>query len=143
MRAIPTVAYEAMIVLGQSAAADLASSVAHVREILSKNGAEIVALKKWADRQFAYPIKKQKRGTYLLAYFQAPTDKLADIERGFNLSETVLRQLVVRADHLSVDEMKAADGQLDLMIESNLRAASLPSTPVPAAAAPAPAGEPA
>ncbi|MGQ0629201.1 MAG: 30S ribosomal protein S6 [Phycisphaerales bacterium] len=137
MRTVPTCNYESMIILGQSAAADLAGSVGHVKEIFTKHGGTIIALKKWGDRQFAYPIKKQKRGMYILCYFSAPTDKLGEIERAFNLSETVLRQLTVKADHLSLEEMQNADGQIDLTIEANLKAA-IPSTPVPV-----PTGEPA
>jgi len=139
MRTIPTMQYEAMFLLGQGAATDLAGSVGHIKDILAKNGAEIIALKKWADRPLAYPIKKQKRGMYILCYFFSPTDRLGSIERAFNLSETVIRTLIIRADHLTVEEMKNADGQPDLMIEANLRAAPAPA-PAPApAASPAPA----
>ena len=142
MRTIPTEHYEAMFLLGQAAAIDLAGSVGHIKESLTKNGASIVALKKWSDRPLAYPVKKQKRGMYILCYFAAPTDKLAAIERAFNLSETVLRHMVIKADHLSVEEMQAADGQVDLMVEANLRAAAAGAAAAPAApvaAAPAPA----
>ncbi len=138
MRTVPTEHYEAMFLLGQAAAIDLAGSVSHIKENLTKNGASIVALKKWADRPLAYPIKKQKRGMYILCYFAAPTDKMSAIERAFNLSETVLRHMVVKADHLSVEEMQAADGQVDLTVEANLRSAAAPG---PAAATPAPAAE--
>lgn len=134
MRSIPTEHYEAMFLLGQAAAIDLAGSVGHIKDNLTKNGATIVALKKWADRPLAYPIKKQKRGMYILCYFAAPTDKLGLIERAFNLSEIVLRHLVVKADQLSVEEMQNADGQVDLTIEANLKAAAAPA---PTAAAPA------
>ncbi len=137
MRSIPTEHYEAMFLLGQAAAIDLAGSVGHIKDNLTKNGATIVALKKWADRPLAYPIKKQKRGMYILCYFAAPTDKLGLIERAFNLSEIVLRHLVVKADHLSVEEMQAADGQVDLMVEANLKAAAAPAPATTAPAAPA------
>lgn len=131
MRPIMKEAYEAMILFPQSAMADLKGVVEHVKDLLTKNGGEVIALKKWADRPLAYPINKQKRGLYILCYFSAPTDKLGDIERSFNLSEQVLRQLILRADFLSVEEMKACEGQADLLIEANLRAASQP-TPAPA-----------
>jgi small subunit ribosomal protein S6 len=137
MRMIPTSNYEAMFLLGQAAATDLAGSVNHIKDTLAKNGAEVVALKKWADRPLAFPIRKQKRGMYILCYFTCPTDKLGEIERSFNLSEVVLRTLLVKAEHLSVEEMKNADGQLDLTIEANLKAAAMPAptpTPTPAGA---------
>lgn len=138
MRPIMKEAYEAMILFPQAAMADLKGAVEHVKEILGKSGAEIIALKKWADRPLAYPINKQKRGLYILCYFRAPTDRLGEIERSFNLSEQVLRQLILRTDILTDDEMRAAEGQADLLIEANLRAAAIP-TPAPA---PAPAGVP-
>ncbi|MBA4120460.1 MAG: 30S ribosomal protein S6 [Isosphaera sp.] len=139
MRIIPTLHYEAMILLPQSVAADMRGAVEHVKELLAKNQAEIVALKKWGDRPLAYPIRKQKRATYVLAYFAAPTSKLTDIERSFNLSESVLRVLITSAEHLTVEEMKATDGQLDLTVEANLRAQPgpviTPAQPAAAAAA--------
>jgi small subunit ribosomal protein S6 len=138
MRTIRTYNYEAMFLLGQSATADIAGAVNHIKDVLTKNGAKIIALKKWADRPLAYPIQKQKRGMYILCYFSAPSDKMGEIENGYNLSEQVLRHLIIRADHLSLEEMQNAEGQLDLTIEANLRAAAQP-TPAPAAA-PAPAG---
>ncbi len=131
MRVIPTEKYEAMILFPQSAMADIKGAVEHIKETFAKNGAEIIALKKWGDRPLAFPIKKQKRGLYILAYFAVTTDKITQIERAFNLAEKALRVLIVRADHLSEEEMRSADGQIDLTIEANLRAAALP-TPEPA-----------
>jgi small subunit ribosomal protein S6 len=132
MRVVPKIAYEGLFLFPQSANVDLKSAVEFLKDILGKQGAEIIALKKWGDRQLAFPIKKQKRGVYLLCYFNCPTDKVNTIDRALNLSEALLRHMIVRADHLSVDEMKASDGQLDLLIEANLRAAAVaPVTPVP------------
>lgn len=130
MRIIPKANYEALFLFPQSANVDLKGTVEGLKEVFSKNGAEIISLKKWGDRQLAYPIAKQKRGAYILCYFSSPTDRLAAIDRAFNLSETLLRHMIVRADHLTIDEMKATDGQLDLTIEANLRAQA-PSEAVP------------
>jgi small subunit ribosomal protein S6 len=137
MRSVPTVSYEAMFLFPQSALADLKGAVEHIRENLTRQGATIVALKKWSDRPLAYPINKQKRGLYILCYFQVPTDRLAGIERAFNLSEQVMRFMIVRCDHLSIEEMQSAEGQADLLVEANLRAASQPTAAPAAPAAPA------
>ncbi|HYD01034.1 MAG TPA: 30S ribosomal protein S6, partial [Phycisphaerales bacterium] len=69
MRYIPTVAYEAMLLFPQSANVDLKGTVEFIKDVLTKNGAEIVSRKKWGDRQLAYTINKQKRGVYILVYF--------------------------------------------------------------------------
>lgn len=135
--------YEGMFLFGQATATNLAGCVAHVKEILDRGEAEIIAIKKWDERRFAYEISKQKRGTYLLVYFSAPAQGLTEIERACNLSETLLRQLIIRADHLTEDEMRAADAQEDLHLEAMLKAADEPQPEAEAApGAETPAAEP-
>lgn len=115
--------YEAMFLVSQAAAGDLGGIVEHVKGILSKAGATLIALRKWDERRLAYEINKQKRGLYLLAYFSIDASKLAQIERDCNLSEQILRTLVLRCDHLTPEEMQAADGQRELESEAALRGA--------------------
>jgi small subunit ribosomal protein S6 len=125
--------YEAMFLLSQAVAADLGSAVDHIKEILARGHAEIIAMKKWDDRRLAYEIKGQKRGVYILAYFKAPGVDISHVERDCNLSEKVLRALILRADHLSIEEMTALDGRKELDLEAKLRGEK------PAATEPAPA----
>lgn len=114
--------YEAMFLLSQAQAADFTAAIAHLRQLVEKFGGTVVAMRKWDERRLAFEIKKQKRGIYILAYFSAPTEKLAEIERACNLSEGILRVLIIRADHLTLDEMKAADDAKGLEMEAKLRA---------------------
>jgi small subunit ribosomal protein S6 len=114
--------YEAMFLVSQSAATDVDGMTSHINEILNRAHAEIVALRKWDERRLAYEINKQKRGTYILAYFACDPANLAHIERDCNLSERVLRSMILRADHLSVDEMQATDNREALATEGALRA---------------------
>jgi len=124
---IRTAHYEGMFLLAQSAVADFAAAVQHVRDILARGDAEIVAMSKWDDRRFAYEIKRQKRGVYILVYFACKTDKLAVIERACNLSETVLRSMVTSAEHLTLEEMQATDAQQALADEASMRRDETPA----------------
>ena len=137
MTAKRTYTYEAMFLLSQAVAADLGGAVDHVKEIMARGHAEIIAMKKWDDRRLAYEIKGQKRGVYILAYFTAPNDKLGHIERDCNLSEKILRTLITRADHLTMEEMQSADDRKGLEIEAKMRGEkpATATTPAPAAAA--------
>ncbi len=127
--------YEAMFLLSQAVAADLSAATDHIKEVLARASAEIIALKKWDDRRLAYEIAGQKRGIYILAYFKAAGPDVAKIERDSNLSEKIMRVLILRADHLTNDEMLNADGRKELDVEAKLRS-DKPATPgeVPAAA---------
>lgn len=125
-------AYEAMFLLGQAQAADLGGAVAHIQEIMARGHAEILAMRKWDERRLAYEIRGQKRGTYILVYFKAPGKDVAHIERDCNLSERLLRTMILRADHMTEEQMRSADARKELEIEAKLRAER------PAAVAPAP-----
>jgi len=104
--------YEGMFVFAQ--ARDLGEGVDRLRDIFDRAGAEVLAMSKWDERRFAYPIKKHKRGVYVLTHFTCPAEKLAQIERDCNLSEEILRALILRADHLSEEEMRAHDARDEL-----------------------------
>ncbi|MDP7070464.1 MAG: 30S ribosomal protein S6 [Phycisphaerales bacterium] len=113
--------YEGMFLFPQSASADLGTASQHVLDHIEKVGGEVVSFRKWDDRRLAYPIKGNKRGVYFLGFFTLSADKFATLERNLLLSEEVLRFLITRADHLSQDEMKAAEGRTELADEIKLR----------------------
>jgi small subunit ribosomal protein S6 len=115
-------AYEVMFLIGQAQAADLAGVIEHINEIFHRSGAEVIAMRKWDERRLAYEIKKQKRGLYILAYVKIPARNMPLFERDCNLSERLLRVMSLRADHLTEDEMRAADAREDLAVEARMRA---------------------
>ena len=103
------VLYEALFLMNQAAlATDSAGAIAHVQEMLDRAEAETLTLQKWDERKLAYPIKGQKRGTFLIAYFRARPTQIANIERDCNLSEQVLRVMFIRADHMGDIELQHA-----------------------------------
>jgi small subunit ribosomal protein S6 len=116
-------AYEGLFLFPQAQAGNLQGAVDHLKEILSRAKAEVIGLRKWDERRLAYEIKGNKRGVYFLVYFRAPGSVLTGIERACNLSEQLLRSLIVRADHLTQEQMEAADGAAELADEIKLRAA--------------------
>src|SRR5437660_5646804 len=86
--------YEAMFLFPAGASAELEKSQATVKGIIERHGGETVVLKKWDERKLAYELRGQKRGLYVIAYFNAPSTAIVGIERDVNLSEDVLRVLV-------------------------------------------------
>jgi small subunit ribosomal protein S6 len=130
-------AYEGLFLFPQAQAGNLQPAVDLLTDILSRAKAEVIALRKWEERRLAYEIKGNKRGVYFLVYFRAHGTALAGIERACNLSELLLRSMIIRADHVTQEQMEAADGTAELADEIKLRDAE--SVPAEAAAQPAPA----
>ena len=103
--------YEAMFLLGPAGATEPAAAEATCRKFIEAHGGQIAVLKKWDERKLAYEINKNKRGTYILSLFTAPSTAIGPIERDVKLSEDVLRVMVTNADHLNEKEMNAVEPQ--------------------------------
>ncbi|MCH8153508.1 MAG: 30S ribosomal protein S6 [Planctomycetes bacterium] len=113
--------YEGLFLFPQSATADLQAVIDHMMEILARADAELISLRRFDERRLAYEIKGHKRGVYFLIYFRARSNALVGIERDCNLSEQLLRWLIIRADQYSPEKMEAADGRTELEDEIRLR----------------------
>lgn len=88
--------YEGMFLLDSGRAAkDWEATKALVDNVLQRYGAKPVLADRWDERKLAYPIKRQKRGTYYLNYFDATGDAVTNIRRDLTLTEGVLRFLVL------------------------------------------------
>ncbi len=114
--------YEGMFVVSQAAAAQFGDTLEHINELFGRAHASVLAMRKWDDRRLAYEIDKQKRGVYILAYFTCPTDLVAKLERDAQISSKILRLLVIKADHLSEEEIASNDERQALADEAKFRA---------------------
>ena len=103
----PTRLYEGLFLVSQAAAgSDYAGVVDHIKEVLARAEATVHVLTKWDERRLAYDIKTDKRGTYFLALFNARSTQIANLERDCNLSETIIRALILRGDHIGEVEFE-------------------------------------
>jgi len=76
-----------------------------VAEFVRKSGGEMMVSRLWEERRLAYPINGQRKGTYWLSYFKLDSKQVAVIERECQLSDSVLRCLVLKVDARIVDAL--------------------------------------
>jgi len=99
--------YEAMFLVDSAeATADWDGVNTIIRNILERAGAEIVSIRKWDDRKLAYDISGKSRGTYILCYFRADGGRIREIERDVQLSERIMRALILSAEHMSQEDIE-------------------------------------
>lgn len=98
--------YEAMLLFDPMATTEWEAIQQEVDRILERAGARPILVNKWDERRLAYEIKGRKRGIYVLTYFEAPPGAVDSLESDCRLSEMILRAMVIRADHLSEEEMQ-------------------------------------
>jgi len=99
--------YEAMFLIDSAqAASDWDGSLTTIKNILEKAGAEIVSIRKWDECKLAYEIKGKSRGTYILCYFRAEGERVREIERNIQLSERIMRALILCAEAMSQEDIE-------------------------------------
>ena len=102
--------YEAMFLVDSALADSDADGVsAAVKGILDGAGVDVVSIKRWGERKLAYEINGKSRGTYYLCYFNAEPGGIGGIERSVQLSEQIMRVLILRPPAESASKSESAE----------------------------------
>ncbi|GAB5518776.1 MAG: 30S ribosomal protein S6 [Rhodothermales bacterium] len=72
--------------------------VTRVKEIIEKNGGEVVDTDEWGSRRLAYPIEKKRNGYYVNLYANLIGPSIPRIERSMEIDDDILRYLTLRMD---------------------------------------------
>jgi small subunit ribosomal protein S6 len=93
--------YEVVFIVKQEASSSHVEKVAgEYISIIKDYGGQVTKTEFCGLRCLAYPIKKNKRGHYVLLNVILGADGVKELERKFKLSEDVLRSLIIRMDVL-------------------------------------------
>lgn len=66
-------------------------------EMIKQNGGEVEKVDEtWGKRRLAYPINDMLEGYYVLVTFQSEGDLPREIERNLEISDSVLRYLIIK-----------------------------------------------
>ena len=99
--------YEGMFLVDSGLAAqDWQVVIDEVQRMMTRAGADVVSLKKWDDRRMTYDIQGKSRGTYILVYFNCDPEKVKGIERDVQLSELLMRVMILRTDRMSQKDIE-------------------------------------
>lgn len=91
--------YEIMYLLDNNAVrAGWKEAKAAATGLIEKHGGKVLSARRWDERALAYPIRQRRRGTYLLTYAQLDAKGSADLRRELDLTESVLRYLILSAE---------------------------------------------
>jgi len=93
--------YEAMFLIS-----DWDGVIAAITKTLERAEVDIVSITKWDDRRLAYEIKRKARGTYILCYFRSDGQKNQEIETAVQLSEKIIRVLILCVDWMTDEDIQ-------------------------------------
>jgi small subunit ribosomal protein S6 len=102
--------YELTVILRQDVANSEIKKVSdELSHIIKEGGGKLLKEENWGLRYLSYPIKKNKKGYYLMMVFEAPSQVLNELQRIISLSEYIIRDLLVK--------MKSFDNKDSIMLK--------------------------
>ena len=89
--------YESMYILKPDLAEETRKAlIEKFSGIVTENGGKVENVDEWGQRKLAYEIDYIKEGYYVLMTFEAPSELPLELERNYNISDSVLRFNVIR-----------------------------------------------
>ena len=93
--------------------------------------AEVVDVAKWGKRRLAYPINDMPEGYYVIATFKAEPTFPSELERVFNIDETIMRSMVIRLEYDAAEKkaakLAAAEAAAEPVVEAAVEEEAAPA----------------
>ena len=91
--------YELTVLIQPDLEAKLEEPLAKVRDIVAKAGGNITKEDNWGKKKLAYSIKREDFAVYVYFEAELPSDAPLKISNTLNITDEVLRYLLVKVDH--------------------------------------------
>ena len=98
--------YESMLIVSLANGEEAAkATVTKFTDLITAN-AEMVQVDEWGKRRLAYPINDMNEGYYTIVTHKSPADFIAELDRLFNIDESIMRSMTVKLDFEPVATVK-------------------------------------
>jgi small subunit ribosomal protein S6 len=95
-RVITMRAYEATYILSPELDEEqLTQAQEKYKEMVLKNGGEIVNIENWGRRKLAYEIDKKNEGYYVIMKFNADEQFAETLRRSMNIADEVIKNMLI------------------------------------------------
>ena len=106
--------YELTVLIHPDLEVDLDAPLKKVRDIVKNAGGEITSEDNWGKKKLAYKINKEEFAVYVYMDVKLPADALLKISNTLNITDEVLRYLLVKVDEkgralLAEDKKRASE----------------------------------
>jgi len=72
------------------------AQITKIKDVLAKEGAELVGTNDMGMRKLAYPVEKNDRGYYTILFYKAEGTVINELERNLKINEEVIKFLTIR-----------------------------------------------
>ena len=91
--------YECLFIVDVTKGDEITEATVNKFMSLIEANAEVVDVAKWGKRRLAYPINDMPEGYYVVVTFKAEPSFPNELERLFNIDETVMRSMAIKLEY--------------------------------------------
>lgn len=100
--------YELAVLYHPDLEVDLEKGEQRVKKIVTDNNGKVVESDNWGKRKLAYPIAKNESAVYVFYIVELPAESVGKIESTLNITDEVIRYLIVKIDPKEEAKIAAA-----------------------------------
>lgn len=100
--------YEIAVLYHPDLEVDLTKAEEKIKKLFIDNGGNVINTDNWGKRKLAYTIKKQDHGVYVFYTVDMPGEGIKKVESTLNITDEVIRYLIVRPDLKAIAKAEAA-----------------------------------
>ncbi|NTW61195.1 30S ribosomal protein S6 [Candidatus Saccharibacteria bacterium] len=103
--------YELTVLVHPDLEVDIESPLKKVRDLVTSNGGKIIKEESWGKKKLAYKVKGEDFAVYNYFEVELPADAPLKISNNLNISDEVIRYMLVVADlkgRKALEEARAA-----------------------------------
>lgn len=90
--------YELTVLIHPDLEADIETPLTKVRDLIKTHGGEIIKEDNWGKKKLAYKINREDFAVYVYMDVKLPAEALLKISNTLNITDEVLRYLLVTVD---------------------------------------------
>ena len=91
--------YECLFIVDVSKSEETTDATVNKFMSLVEANAEVVDVAKWGKRRLAYPINDMPEGYYVVVTFKAAPEFPSELDRLFNIDETIMRSMIIKLEY--------------------------------------------
>ena len=91
--------YECLFIVDVTSGDEVTEATVNKFMSVIEANAEVVDVAKWGKRRLAYPINDMPEGYYTVVTFKSSPELPSELDRLFNIDETVMRSMIIRLEY--------------------------------------------
>lgn len=102
--------YETLFIADVTGGEDaVKASVEKFVNLINANAETVIEVNEWGKRRLAYPINDMPEGYYVVVTYKSNPEFPAELERLFNIDESILRSLTLKLDFVPTPKAAVAE----------------------------------